>query len=212
MNLPNKLTLARIILVPFFMVFMLVPIAFPWNGEYICRIIAAVLFLVAAYTDHLDGKIARKYDLITDFGKFLDPLADKMMVLGAMLGLTVLATSDTSTAGSIYMRLTAALCFIVLFRELAVTSLRLAASGSKGVVIAANMLGKIKTVSQIVYVMVALLEPVLFLGLLGGIPFFAFLGTYHVLSYILMAVVAVTTVWSGLNYFKAYFPLIDPKK
>lgn len=215
MNLPNKLTVGRICIIPVFMIFMLIPLPFPGNAELICRCVAAFFFLAAAITDHLDGKIARKYNLITDFGKFLDPLADKMMVLGAVIGLTVLAGKDPSTEGDVYFRLTAAFCFIVLFRELAVTSLRLAASGSKGVVIAANILGKVKTVTQIVFVMTALLEPVVLGELLGnvcGIGFFADVAAHHILSYITMGAASVMTVWSGLNYFKAYFPLINSNK
>ena len=181
MNLPNKLTVARICMIPLFMVFLLIPFSFGGKGETVCRVAAAFLFLAAAITDHLDGKIARKRQLVTDFGKFLDPLADKMMVLGALIGLIVLAGRGASTTeGGVYYRLTATLCFLILFRELAVTSLRLAVSGSKGVVIAANILGKIKTVSQIVFVMVALLEPIVFgeylLGHFEGDP--SMIGTY----------------------------------
>ena len=212
MNLPNKLTVLRICLIPLFLFFMIA--SFPGeNGELICRIAAAALFLGTAITDFLDGYLARKYKLITDFGKFLDPLADKMMVLGAMFGLVVLATADTGLAGSVYMRLTATAGFVVLFRELAVTSLRLAASGSTGVVIAANILGKVKTVSQIVFVMIALLEPIVFGKLLPMLwsPL-GIVAEYHILSYISMVEMTVMTVWSGLGYFKAYFPLINSNK
>ena len=136
-----------------------------------------------------------------------------MMVLGAMFGLVVLATSDTGLAGSVYMRLTATAGFVVLFRELAVTSLRLAASGSTGVVIAANILGKVKTVSQIVFVMIALLEPIVFGKLLPMLWSPLGVGAeYHILSYISMVEMTVMTVWSGLGYFKAYFPLINSNK
>ena len=214
MNLPNKLTVARICIIPLFMIFLLVPLGGETYGELICRSAAAFLFLAAAITDFLDGRIARKRGLVTDFGKFLDPLADKMMVLGALIGLIVLAGKGSENAeGSVYFRLTAACAFIVLFRELAVTSLRLAASGAKGVVIAANILGKIKTVTQIVFVMTALLEPVL-MGpqLLGRFAFFAAFSQHHILSYILMAITSIMTVWSGLSYFKAYFPLINSNK
>ena len=214
MNLPNRLTLTRIFIIPFLMVFMLVKIPFPYDGEFFCRICAAAIFLAAAITDHIDGKIARKRNLVTDFGKFLDPLADKMMVLGALIGLVVLDSAGAgSVGGDIYMRLTALLAFIVLFRELAVTSLRLAVSGSSGKVIAANILGKIKTVVQIVFVMIALLEPVVFgEHLLGAIAPLGYVAQYHVLSYIAMFLVALMTVWSGIDYFKSYLPLINPKK
>lgn len=213
MNLPNKLTVLRICLIPLFLFFMIVPLPFE-GGEILCRCVAAALFLATSITDFLDGHLARKYGLITDFGKFLDPLADKMMVLGAMFGLVVLAaSSDMSQMGSIYMRCTALAGFVVLFRELAVTSLRLAASGSTGVVIAANVLGKVKTVTQIVFVMIALLEPVVFGILLPML--WAPLGVvaeYHILSYTSMAVMSVMTIWSGMGYFNAYFPLINSNK
>lgn len=214
MNLPNKLTVTRICIIPLMMIFMLVPFGGSSPcGEIVCRSVSAFLFLAAAITDFLDGRIARKRNLVTDFGKFLDPLADKMLVLGALIGLTVLASRGVGTEDEVYFRLTATLSFIVLFRELAVTSLRLAAQGAKGVVIAANILGKIKTVTQIVFVMSALLEPVL-MGpcLLGRFSFFAAFAQHHIISYIMMAVTAVMTVWSGLNYFKAYFPLINSNK
>ena len=211
MNLPNRLTIARIILVPFLMVFLLIPVPFPFDGELICRVLAAAIFLAGAITDHLDGKIARKRHLVTDFGKFLDPLADKMMVLGAMIGLIVLNSRAAGTENEIYMRLTAGLCFLVLFRELAVTSLRLAVA-DKGVVISASVWGKIKTVTQIVYVMIALLEPVV-MGkwLLGRLPFFAAFSEHHLLSYTAMLVVLVSTTVSGALYFKSYFPLLKGK-
>lgn len=214
MNLPNKLTVARICIIPLMMIFMLVPFGAPSaSGEIACRCISAGLFLAAAITDFLDGRIARKYGLVTDFGKFLDPLADKMLVLGALIGLTVLAARASGAGDEVYFRLTATLLFVVLFRELAVTSLRLAAQGAKGVVIAANILGKIKTVTQIVFVMAALLEPVLMgPSLLGTVPFFAAFARYHIISYTVMAITAIMTVWSGLNYFKAYFPLINSNK
>lgn len=213
MNLPNKLTVTRICVIPVMMLFLLIPFGgVTLAGETVCRLVAALLFLAAAITDFLDGRIARKYGLVTDFGKFLDPLADKMLVLGALIGLIVLSGRSVYIEDDVYFRLTAALSFVVLFRELAVTSLRLAAQGAKGVVISANILGKIKTVTQIVFVMSALLEPILMGRVLGGIPFFAAIARYHIISYSAMAVTAVMTVWSGLNYFKAYFPLINSNK
>lgn len=211
MNLPNKLTLSRIILIPFFIVFMIIPFSGGWAVA--ARCISAGLFFITAMTDFLDGHIARKYNLVTNFGKFLDPLADKMMVLGAMLGLTVLAGENGSPEGAVYMRLTAVAAFVILFRELAVTSLRLAASGSKGVVIAANMLGKIKTVTQIVFIMTALLEPVVFGKLLPLVwQGFQMVSDHFILSYATMAVSTLMTVISGLSYFKAYFPIINTNK
>lgn len=138
MNLPNKLTVLRLLLVPFFVFFLLMP-AIPHH-----YLIALLLFAAASYTDHLDGKIARKYNMITDFGKFADPLADKIMIFAALacfiqLGLT----------GAVVLIITAA-------REFTVTSIRLVAAGS-GKVVAANVWGKLKTVSQMAAVMVVML-------------------------------------------------------
>ncbi len=138
MNMPNKLTLLRLILVPFYVFFLLMP-AVPHH-----YLIALIIFSVAAYTDHLDGKIARKYNMITDFGKFADPLADKVMILSAYACFVELGL--TSSVALI----------IIMFREFLVTSIRLVAS-AKGEVVAANNWGKAKTVSQMIAVMVVML-------------------------------------------------------
>ena len=189
MNLPNKLSIFRIILVPFFMLF----IACPIGGENVSRVIAAAIFVIASLTDMIDGKIARKHNLITDLGKFIDPLADKFLVFGALI---------TMLARYTYLKGFVIVATVVFFRELAVTSMRLLVSNSSGKVIAASWLGKVKTVSQIVSIVTILLEPVIF----GKIPFFA---EYHPLSYITMAVMTVMTLWSGIDYLKAYLPGID---
>ena len=138
MNLPNKLTMLRLIFVPFYVFFLLMT-AIPHH-----YLIALIIFAAAAYTDHLDGKIARKYNMVTDFGKFADPLADKIMIFSALacfiqLGLT----------GAVVLIITAA-------REFAVTSVRLVAA-DKGKVVAANIWGKLKTVSQIAAVLAVML-------------------------------------------------------
>lgn len=137
LNLPNKLTIIRIFLVP---VFMILLIAVP--DETLCRVLAAIVFILTALTDMLDGKIARKRGLITNFGKFMDPLADKFMVFGALL--CILYRFDYIRPVFIWA------AAIVMFRELAVTSIRLVASGQEGLVIAASWLGKVKTVTQVV--------------------------------------------------------------
>ncbi len=197
MNLPNKLTLLRVALVPVFVVVMTVGIPAPW-----VNIIAAAVFGVTSLTDMLDGKIARKYDLVTDFGKFMDPVADKFMVFSALI--TMLANDAFS-----YMRvLLLCLTLVVIFRELAVTSLRMVVSGkASATALAANMLGKIKTVSQITFILTALLEPVIF----GYIPIVNVVAEYHILTYATMAFMAVMTVWSGLNYARAYGKFLDLK-
>ncbi len=195
MNLPNKLTLMRLLLVPVIMIFIIFQFAgSPWSN-----VIAAFLFFVAAMTDMLDGKLARKYGLITDFGKFIDPLADKFLVIGAMLSLC-------SITEGIYQKLLIIATVVVVFRELAVTSLRLLVSGASGIVIAANILGKIKTTTQIVFVMAALLEPILW-DLIWKEA-----AEYNVITYASMAVMTVMTVWSGINYIAGYWKYLDPKK
>ena len=133
MNLPNKLTLLRIILVPFFIIAMLVN--FPFN-----YLVAGCIFGIASVTDTLDGKIARSRNLVTDFGKFADPLADKILVLTALV--CFLQVGLLGSFGAIPV-------IIVLFREFAVSGIRLVAASS-GKVVAANIWGKIKTVSQMV--------------------------------------------------------------
>ncbi|NLZ36178.1 MAG: CDP-diacylglycerol--glycerol-3-phosphate 3-phosphatidyltransferase [Clostridiales bacterium] len=191
MNLPNKLTILRIILVPFFMFFLL----FPVFGDTVSRIVAAVIFALTALTDLLDGKIARKYNLITDFGKFLDPLADKVMIISAFISLMVIDRAETGLV--IALAITTSL---TVFRELAVSGLRLIVSSKANVVVAAAWLGKVKTVTQVVAVFVLLLEPVL-------LPF-----TNPYISYVLLAATLVITLWSGADYFRAYWKHIDPSK
>lgn len=198
MNLPNKLTLLRVILVPFFMLFILLPQISGFNplaGD----LIAAVLFGGAAFTDLLDGKIARKRNLVTDFGKFMDPIADKLMVFGAFLMFLV------SDVFALYRYAFAVIVFIVLLREFAVTSLRLVAQSSGGKVIAAGQLGKIKTVSQIVFVLLALLERHLF-------SFSDFFVTYMPLTVLSCLVMLIFTVLSGVDYFRSNKQYLDPRK
>ena len=148
MNLPNKLTVARILLVPFFVTALLID--FPLNN-----LAALALFGAASITDLLDGKIARKQGLITDFGKFADPLADKILVISALLCFVQLGLCDCVAV------------IIVLFREFTVTSIRLIAA-SKGKVIAANIWGKVKTVTQMVAIIcVLVMQIILDIGALG---------------------------------------------
>ena len=163
MNLPNKLSVLRLIMVPIFMVVMLLPTFtdFSATADMILTLAGAFLFIAASFTDMLDGKIARKYNLVTDFGKFLDPLADKFMVIGAMLCILFTSAGNLSMFTLYFFALV-----VVVFRELAVTSIRLVAvSGKERVVIAANMLGKLKTVTQIVAICAAIIEPVIYSAL-----------------------------------------------
>lgn len=133
MNTPNKLTVLRILLVPFFVLFLL------WDGLPHHYLISGIIFAVASLTDMLDGRIARKNNQITDFGKFADPLADKILVISALVCYVELGLISSVAV------------ILILFREFAVTSVRLVAV-ENGKVIAANMWGKAKTVSQMIAV------------------------------------------------------------
>lgn len=196
MNLPNRLTILRMILIPFCMIAIIYPI-FP--GDVIWRIVAAALFGLTSLTDMLDGKIARKYNLITDFGKFLDPLADKLLIIGTMLAILV-RYSDNQLFCWIFVWA----LLIVILREIAVTSLRMIASQKAGVVVAAGWLGKVKTVLQMICMLTCLLE--------GLIPALTSIDTHMILSYITTAAMTFMTLWSGLDYFKAFLPYLDPEK
>ena len=143
MNTPNKLTLARMIATPIFMAVMLIDFKFHY-------LISLVLFIAASLTDMIDGKMARKYNMVTDFGKFMDPLADKMLTTSAYLGFMFIY-GGTKFAWHIVV-----ITFIVLFREFAVSSIRLVAVTAGGKVVAANMWGKCKTVSQMAGIILAL--------------------------------------------------------
>lgn len=192
MNLPNKLTFLRILMVPLILLFLIpidLNIAFisRWN-DYIAdygKIIAFVLFGLASLTDLFDGLIARRHNLVTNLGKFLDPIADKMLVISVLIALVQ------------QNRINAIVTIIVIIREFIITGIRLLAS-DKGVVIAANNLGKAKTVSQVVAILVILGEPVLeWLFALFTDPQWA----YH-LGNITMLVAVILTLVSGINYIK----------
>ena len=166
MNLPNKLTIMRVILIPFFVFFLLSPY-FPAYGNYI----AVAIFIVASLTDMLDGKIARKYNLVTNFGKFMDPLADKLLVCSAMICLIELD------------RLAAWIVIVIIARESIISGFRLVASDN-GVVIAASYWGKFKTTFQMLMVIVLILDI--------QMPFFQILGT--VLTYVALILTVVSLI------------------
>ena len=166
MNLPNKLTIMRVILIPFFVFFLLSPY-FPAYGNYI----AVAIFIVASLTDMLDGKIARKYNLVTNFGKFMDPLADKLLGCSAMICLIELD------------RLAAWIVIVIIAREFIISGFRLVASDN-GVVIAASYWGKFKTTFQMLMVIVLILDI--------QMPFFQILGT--VLTYVALILTVVSLI------------------
>ncbi|WP_163971286.1 CDP-diacylglycerol--glycerol-3-phosphate 3-phosphatidyltransferase [Oceanobacillus halotolerans] len=182
MNIPNKITLSRIFLIPIFIVLLSVP--FDW-GEWnigdettmpVAHFAAAILFIIASTTDWIDGYYARKYNLVTNLGKFLDPLADKLLVSAALILLVEIGLSP------------AWVVIVIISREFAVTGLRLVAAG-EGVVLAASSLGKLKTVTQIVAIAALLLYNFPFAYI--GIPF----------ATIMLYIALFFTIWSGYDYF-----------
>lgn len=198
LNVPNTLSLIRVALVPAFVS----AIIFMRDISVWGQIIPALIYGLTAFTDMLDGKIARKYNLVTDFGKFIDPLADKFMVIGSQIAiLTTMLLSARTLADEVCAIVFTFVVLIILLRELGVTSLRLVVAGKSGKVVAASMLGKMKTVSQMVGTVLIIIEPM--------IPVVC---DNHVISYVAMAVMAFTTLFSGIDYLKAYLPEIDTNK
>ena len=192
MNLPNKLTLLRFLLVPVFMVFMYIDNPYSY-------LIGLIVFAVASFTDFLAGNIARKYNMVTDFGKFMDPLADKLLTTVALIYLCLNGMCHEIV-----------IC-IVLAREFAVSGIRLIAAanpaGSK--VIAAGMMGKAKTVFQMVASMLGLLAMALFAMDVMGAEVYAWMS---LVTNVLMWIMAVLTVVSGMQYIVPNFDLIKNAK
>lgn len=196
MNLPNKLSVLRMCLVPVFVVVMVLTVLVP-SFDVVGSILGVSIFLIASFTDMLDGKIARKHGLITDFGKFIDPLADKFMVIGALVVILYKYTA--------IRHLFVWAVLVVIFRELAITGVRVLAAGAK-VDIAAKYIGKIKTVSQMVCVSTVIIEP-----LLARIGALSFLGKLP-LTYATTAVMLFFTLWSGIDYLRGYREFLNPNK
>ena len=182
MNLPNKLTMLRILMIPVFVVFALMNLQ--W-AQYV----ALLIYILACLTDLLDGKIARARNLVTNFGKFADPIADKLLVMAALV---VLVASD---------RMPAWVCIVMLAREFIISGFRLVAAGN-GTVIAAGQLGKLKTVFQMSStIALMLLVPV------AGAPLLGNFGV--VLANVLMYIAAVLTIVSGAEYIIKNFSCIQ---
>lgn len=190
LNLPTKLTVLRLLLIPFCMAAIIAPV-FP--GDVIWRIVAVAIFALTSITDMLDGMIARKYNLVTTLGKFLDPLADKMLIIGVLISVMLRYSEDKTFCTVLGIAL-----FVIVLREMSVTLLSMMAASKDGIVIAAAWLGKCKTVTQMAAVIVMLVEPVSFISQY----------THLALSYILIAAMTFMTVWSGISYFKAYLPVL----
>ena len=195
MNTPNKLTIARMIATPVFLAALL--IQFPYH-----YLVALVLFIAASHTDMIDGKMARKYNLVTDFGKFLDPLADKMLTTSAFLGFIFMY------AGTKYCWQLTVITFVVLFREFMVSSLRLVVLSSGGKVVAANMWGKLKTVTQMAGIIFAIFAYVL----VGDFGIASVKPVMDAIIAVLFWVSTVLCVISGGIYLVACKDFIDPTK
>lgn len=168
MNLPNKLTILRVILIPFFVAALMIQ----GGANETMRIVAAVIFIVASLTDLLDGKIARKYNLVTNFGKFMDPLADKLLVCSALICFIELH------------QIPAWMVIIIISREFIISGFRLVASDN-GVVIAASYWGKFKTTFQMLMIIVLLLD---------------FGGAFDLIGQVLAWIALILTVVSLIDY------------
>lgn len=199
MNLPNKLTVARIIMVPFFVVF-LVNITIPHHV-----LIAGLIFAVASFTDFLDGKLARKHNLVTNFGKFLDPLADKVLVISALVCFVNLGLAELWFV------------LIIIAREFMVTSIRLIAVNT-GSVIAANIWGKAKTVSQMAAIVGILimqyLQELIHLSIMPGfyVGQFDSSTVFWFAGNVLIGIATLFTVISGAIYLKQNWHLFKNSK
>ena len=189
MNLANKLTLFRIILVPVILIIPFLNIQGDILGVPITYLIIDIIFILASITDKLDGHIARSRNQITTFGKFLDPIADKILVIVAMLILV--------EAG----RLPAWIPAIVVIREFIVSGYRLVAVEKSGKVIAASIWGKIKTCTQMIGLVIAFIDVnsfgAIFSGNLNGVPF-----VINLVTTILLSISVIATIFSGIDYLK----------
>ena len=188
MNLPNKITVARILLIPIMIIipfFGLENIIF--GDVTLGNFIVLIIFLVASFTDFLDGYLARKNNLVTTFGKFLDPIADKLLVLAAL----IMLVEQGIVPGWIPI--------IIAAREFIVSGIRMLAAG-EGNVIAASWLGKVKTVSQMVAISLAFLSTNKFMQFIDG-SLNGFGLALNILMSLGMIISVVATIWSGLDYF-----------
>lgn len=189
MNLPNKLTILRIALIPVFVAFLMIveiPHRFFW---------AMLVFIVASITDALDGNIARKRGLVTDFGKLMDPLADKMLVTSAIILFLYLGLINPIAT------------IIILARDMMINSMRLLAASDKGKVLAAGFFGKLKTASQMTGIIAVLLLKEV--GELGIIPLIT--ENADIISNILMWIISLLTLASGVDYMVKYRKYVNTK-
>lgn len=191
LNLPNKLTVARIIATPIFMLTLV------WDFPF-HYFVSLLIFIAASLTDMFDGQYARRHNLVTDFGKFLDPLADKMLTTAAFIGFCAKGIGT----GIVWI------LFIVLFREFLIASLRLVAVSSGGKVIAANNWGKYKTVAQMAAIIYVLFTE----GIIALIRNPLVIGILHIFTDLLLWASAVLAIISGVIYLLDNLEFIDPTK
>lgn len=187
MNLPNKITLTRIFLIPVFTVIFFLTVI-PYN-----YFIACLIFIVAACTDFIDGHIARKYNLVTNLGKFLDPIADKVLVSTALICMLVKPEILLVMWAAEWVMIVSGICVaVILARELIVSGFRMVAA-STGLVLAADKVGKVKTTFQDIAIAM----------LLAGANFFGLVTVskvFNVIGLVCLAVATVLTIWSGVGY------------
>ncbi len=190
MNLPNKLTIFRIILVPIMIIVPFLGIKGELFGIPVTCLILDLIFIIASITDQLDGHIARSRNQITTFGKFLDPIADKVLVVTAMIILVEMG------------RLPAWIPSIVVFREFIVSGYRLIAVQSDGKVIAANIWGKIKTVTQMIAIILAFIDINKYGAIFTTRELIAFSFALNLTTTIIMTISVIATIFSGWEYIK----------
>ncbi len=200
MNLPNRLTIARMLLTPLCVAVIMI------RGHEWSALVGALIFFLISLTDMLDGKIARKNNLVTDFGKFLDPLADKTLVVGAYLALIFREAENDAWLLPLVL-----LTLITIFREFAVSSMRLITSSKQGIVVAANIYGKLKTVLQIVFVIAFLIEPTVMklVAMLFSSSVPSVLFSIPPVTTVSGVLCLICTVFSGIVYIKSYWPHIS---
>ena len=193
MNTPNKLTLLRVLMIPLYIAAMLL-LPFPWNA-----LIGAAIYAIASATDAIDGHLARKNNQVTDFGKFLDPLADKMLVITALVLLQH------------YEMIPPLFTVIIIARELMVTSIRLIAASSAGKVIAAGWMGKAKTVSQMIATLLLMVEPVIYMSLFPDSNLLMWVN-FAPAGTVFLWIAVILTVVSGVQYLVQNWNFIDYRK
>ena len=199
MNTPNKLTVFRIILVPIMVIFSLITIPLDVFGVPLNFIIMDIIFIIASITDKLDGYLARKNNEITNFGKFLDPIADKILVVSAML---ILVGSG---------KLPAWIPIIIITREFAVSGYRLIAVEQNGKVIPASIWGKLKTVTQMIAIILAFVDVNSFGSVFtGNLSGFAFV--LNLIGTLMMIICTIATIFSGYDYLKGSKELFKDMK